>query len=422
MTLKEKLAKRKQLIEEARAINSAAELEKRSLTAEERQKFDELMDASDKIWGEYQTEYSEQQERNAAEERSQRLADAEKTFQSSGSRRTSPPPTDAEERHRQEELEYRSAFHSYLVDGLENMPVEEKRALSAGLGAEGGYLVPVEQAGNFIQAIDNQVWMRRLGTVLRVDNADSLGNPSLENDPSDADWTTELGTGTEDSTMSFGKRNLKPHPYAKRMKVSRTLLAKVKNSESLAMNRLSYKCGITEEKGFMTGSGAEQALGVFIASDNGIPTSRDFSSGNTSSSMTFTGLQGAFYALKQGYRKNASWVFHRDGIKQLRGLTFQIGSDQIGYVWEPSVKVGEQDTILGRPVLESEYAPNTFTSGLYVGLFGDFSYYYIADGQYLEFQRLNELYAETNQVGLIVRREVDGQPVLPEAFARVKLG
>jgi hypothetical protein len=36
-------------------------------------------------------------------------------------------------------------------------------------------------------------------------------------------------------------------------------------------------------------------------------------------------------------------------------------------------------------------------------------------------QRLNELYAETNQVGFIGRLETDGMPVLEEAFVRVTL-
>ncbi len=39
----------------------------------------------------------------------------------------------------------------------------------------------------------------------------------------------------------------------------------------------------------------------------------------------------------------------------------------------------------------------------------------------MEVQRLVELYAATNQVGLIGRMESDGMPVLEEAFARVKL-
>jgi HK97 family phage major capsid protein len=39
----------------------------------------------------------------------------------------------------------------------------------------------------------------------------------------------------------------------------------------------------------------------------------------------------------------------------------------------------------------------------------------------MQVQRLNELYAETNQVGFIGRLETDGAPVLEEAFVRVKL-
>ncbi len=70
---------------------------------------------------------------------------------------------------------------------------------------------------------------------------------------------------------------------------------------------------------------------------------------------------------------------------------------------------------------ESEYAPNTFTTGLYVGLLGDLSYYWIADALSMTVQRLEELYAATNQVGFIGRLETDGMPVLEEAFVRVKL-
>jgi HK97 family phage major capsid protein len=70
----------------------------------------------------------------------------------------------------------------------------------------------------------------------------------------------------------------------------------------------------------------------------------------------------------------------------------------------------------------SEYAPNTFSTGLYVGILGDFSQYWIVDSLSLEVQRLQELYATANQVGYIFRQESDGQPVLEEAFSRVKLG
>jgi HK97 family phage major capsid protein len=83
---------------------------------------------------------------------------------------------------------------------------------------------------------------------------------------------------------------------------------------------------------------------------------------------------------------------------------------------------GTPDRILEVPYVMSEYAPSTFTTGLYVGIIGDFSFYWIADSLKLEIQRLDELYAVTNQVGFIGRSETDGLPVLAEAFARVKLG
>ena len=48
-------------------------------------------------------------------------------------------------------------------------------------------------------------------------------------------------------------------------------------------------------------------------------------------------------------------------------------------------------------------------------MFGDFSYYWIADRQGRIFRRLNELYAETGQVGFLATQRVDGRLTLPEA-------
>ena len=77
--------------------------------------------------------------------------------------------------------------------------------------------------------------------------------------------------------------------------------------------------------------------------------------------------------------------------------------------------------LLGLPVDETEYAPNTFTTGLYVGALCCWEYYWIADLMGMEIQRLNELYAATSQIGFIGRLYTDAAPVLGEAFVRVKL-
>jgi HK97 family phage major capsid protein len=313
--------------------------------------------------------------------------------------------------------EYRNAFRAAVLNG-------EQRALQVDSDTAGGFLVaPLQMVDALLQAVDDQVWMRQVATVFAVPTADSLGVPTLEADPADADWTSELGTGNEDSTMSFGRRDLHPHPVAKRIKISRTLLRKVPNAEALVVSRLAYKFGITQEKAFVIGDGQGKPLGVFTASALGISTARDVATGNAATSIAFDGLINAKYALKAAYWPRARWLFHRDAVKQistLRDLSGGAGTGQ--YLWYPSVREGEPDTLLGHPVMVSEYAPNTFTSGLYVGMFGDFSNYWIADSLQMDMQRLVELYAGTNQVGLIGRMESDGMPVLEEAFVRVKLG
>ena len=74
----------------------------------------------------------------------------------------------------------------------------------------------------------------------------------------------------------------------------------------------------------------------------------------------------------------------------------------------------EMDNILNRPVKTSSYVP-TLGAGNKAIAFGDFSYYWVADRQGRAFQRLNELYAATGQIGFKATQRVDGKLVLGEA-------
>ncbi|MEZ4684190.1 MAG: phage major capsid protein [Caldilineaceae bacterium] len=422
--------KRAKLITDARALLDTAEAEKRDLTQEEQNNWDTMMDNAQKLQGQY-----ERMERQMAAESdldtpitpaNQPTPDGRDSGQvivfrsrgMAGANQANPTWRDQNEWRnllRTTTSEYRAGFGQFL----RAQPVPyEVRALQADLDTQGGYLMtPMQMVDALIKAIDDQVYMRQWATVFSVPNADSLGVPTLENDPADADWTTELATGSEDSDMSFGRRELHPHPLAKRIKISRKLIMKVPDAEDLVMTRLAYKFGITQEKGFLTGSGAGQPLGVFTAHADGVPTSRDVSTGNTTTAVTFDGLIEAKFKLKQQYWARARWMGHRDFYKMVAKL--KDGDSQ--YLWRESVRVGEPDRLLGLPTAMSEYAPNTFTASQYVGALADFSQYWIADSMALEMQRLVELYAESNQIGLIGRMDSDGQPVLAEAFVRVQL-
>ena len=405
--LKELRNQRGTIITAARKLVDLAEGEKRDFTAEEKQSYGKMLDEVETLRGRI-----EREERQAELDRESALRAAP----------TEPAPgnTTPEQRVAALQMEgFRAAMRSRQLDGASAEALKAFRDLQVGVDTQAGYLMPPLQfVADLIKAKDNLTFMRGLATKYTITGADGLGVPSLDADPDDFDWTTELKTGTADSSMAFGRRELRPHPFAKRIKLSKTLVRKLPAVENIVRDRLAYKAAVTEEKAFLTGTGLQRPLGVFVASADGIPTSRDVATGNTATEIRFDGLIEAKYSLKVGYWPNAQWLFHRDAIKQLIKLKNANGD----YIWREGVRSGEPDRLLDRPVNMSEYAPNTFTTGLYVGMFADFSYYWIVDALNLQIQALLELYAETNQDGFILRQEADGMPVLAEAFARVKLG
>lgn len=313
--------------------------------------------------------------------------------------------------------EYQNVMPSFLRDGT--LPRVEKRDLMISDGPKGGYVAPPPQfVAGLLKAIDADLFMRQSGwaTVIPLNSTEGFQS-SLDADPEDAEWTTEIKTIDLDESMEFGQRELKPTRLAKGIKISNQLLQLAPDVEMLALDRLRYKFGVTMEKAYMTGSGAKQPLGVYVASDDGIPTSRDVSTGNNATSITFAGLRNAKYTLKAKYWRDAKWLFHQDAIKQLAVI-----EDDMGYpVLSESVRAGEPDTLSGIPYYMSEFSPNTFTTGLYVGILGAFRFYHIADCLTMTIQRLVELYSATNQIGFHANLYTDGMPALAEAFVRVKL-
>ena len=411
------LAERSTILNDSRALLDKAQEENRETSADERQQIDRIHNRAHEM-DESAQQYVRQADVEERDAQSNGTVAGQADAGGEGEVRGSLDGSTGEQRAAavRDVAELR-AFDLSLAGEQSDDP--ELRALQVDSQEAGGYIVaPTRWLTQLIQAVDDMVFVRGLATRQTVVNAQSLGFPSLDADPADADWTTEILTGSEDSAMDFGKRELTPHPLAKLLKVSNKLIrAGGINVEQLVRERLAYKFAVPQEKGFLTGSGAQQPLGVFTASTEGISTGRDVSTGNTTTAIQFDGLIEAKYTLKGSYWARSRWMFHRDGMKQIALL--KDGDGQ--YIWRESVRVGEPDRILGLPVMMSEFAPNTFTTGLYVGILGDWSRYWIADALSFQLQRLAELYAETNQVGFIGRLETDGMPVLEEAFVRVKL-
>lgn len=394
--------------EQAKALNETALAAKRNFTAEEQTQYDKMM--------------ADMDDKKAQIDRLEAALKIDDEFAASGGSgrqfQASPKSGKGSDNPRATD-EYRAAFERFLVDGISALSPDTIKAMASDPDSQGGYLVTPQQfVADLLKEVDNMVFVRQFARGFQLRTAKSLGVPTLDGDVDDADWTTELRTGNE-TDITLGKRELRPHPLAKRAKVSNTLLRQTAGgAESLVRERLSYKFGVTLEKAYMYGDGNSKPLGLFVPSDNGIPTSRDVVGTNTATTIKADTLIDALYALKQSYQVNARWGFHRDVLKEIRKL--KDGNGQ--YLWAPGIAGGQPDTILSKPFFQSEYAPNDISTGKYIGIIGDFRYYWYVDALDLAIQRLVELYAETNQTGFIGRYEGDGQPVMGEAFVRIKMG
>ncbi len=311
------------------------------------------------------------------------------------------------------------AFRSYLAHGLTKMGDAEKRDLQMDSDTAGGFaVVPQNIVKQIIMQKDDELFARKYATKFQVPKAESMAAPELDPDASDAEWTSELLTGTVDSVMGFKKRALFPHPLVKKIKVSNKLRrASYLNFGDFILGRLRAKIGSAEENSFLTGDGAQSPLGIFAASDQGVSTGRDMSTDNTTTTIKADNLMNCSGHMKAQYLKNARWLFHRDAITKIRKLKDGDGD----YLWRVGLMEGKPNTLLGLPIDVSEYAPNTFTTGLYVGALIDWSSYWIVDALSMEVQVVDQLYAETNQTLYIVRSETDGCCVDEQGVTRVTL-
>lgn len=404
--------KRAKIVTDMRAITDAVKGDQ-ALSAEDEAKHARLYDESEGL------RKSIVAEERAIEVEREQAERAEQEQRDSKGKKGGGSQSDIEKRQLR-------AFATWIIsnriagEGAEDLQDIQTRAMQAGISIQGGYLLaPQVFVAELIRRLDDALIIRQRARKFSVERAQTLGVPTLDTDLDDAEWTTELATASEDDALRLGKRELKPNPLAKLVKVSKTLLGAgtVLDPVEILMERMTYVIGRTQEKAYLLGPGNNRPLGLMVASNDGIPTTRDVSTGNTATTLQFDGVIEAKFSVKAPYWSSCEWLFHRDAVKQLTKL--KDGEGQ--YIWKPAISEAGSDMLLGRPVSMSEFMPNTFTTGQYVGLFGDLSKYWITDALTMQLQRLVELFALSNQEGWLARYEGDGMPILAEAFARLKL-
>lgn len=379
------------LIAEMREMNENAKAEKRSFSEEE-----------SKLYSEKETELRSVISQIETEEREAELK---------GFTNETPMTVRADN---MEKTEKKNSFFNVEKRGTDVY-------LSVGTSdAPGGAaaLAPEQFMDEIVKEVEKNAVIYNKVRKIPVTSAGSLGVPYEKTDASTAEWTNEIPSSEigYDKTLEYGKRSLVPTDLVKQAVVTKKLIAtSAFPIDTIVKEKIAEKLTGAIENSILNGTGTNQPLGVFTASDNGIPTSRDVeTAGATISADDLINMK---MKLRAEYRNKACWVMSTEILKEVMKLKATDGR----YLWQPAIAEGEPSTILGLPVVESEYAPTATTAGSYVAVLGDFTHYWFAYWKNLEVTVLNEKYAGTNQIGFLGHTLADGCPTLPAAFARLAI-
>ena len=300
--------------------------------------------------------------------------------------------------------DYSSAFWNALRGrGITN-------ALAEGTDSSGGFLVPDEFYNQLVVALQEQNMFRRIARIVNT-SREKLKVP-VATAAGVATWVDE-GAAIPASDSVFGQITLEAYKLGSMMKVSTELMEDAAfDLESYISMEFARRIGTKEEEAFCVGDGLSKPTGLFTANGAGV--------GVTAASATTISVDemiDLFYALPAPYRAKAVFLTNDSSVKAIRKLKSADGQ----YLWQPSVKDGAPDTILGKPIYTSPYVP-AMAAGTLAMAFGDFGYYWIADRRDTRFKVLSELYAETDQVGFLATERVDGKLILQDAVKLLKMG
>ena len=297
--------------------------------------------------------------------------------------------------------EYKAAFWKAMKN---KNSFDVQNALQVGTDSEGGYLVPDEFERTLVEALEEENIFRQMATIITTSSGDR--KIPVVATKGTASWVDEEGVIPE-ADDAFGQVSIGAYKLATMIKVSEELLNdSVFNLEQYIAKEFARRIGAKEEEAFFVGDGTGKPTGIFNTTGGaglGVTTA-------SAIAITIDEIMDLFYSLKSPYRKNAFFVTNDATVKSIRKL--KDGNGQ--YLWQPSVTAGQPDTILNRPLKTSAYVPGIAAAAKTIA-FGDFSYYWVADRQGRSFQRLNELYAATGQVGFKATQRVDGKLILAEA-------
>ena len=316
-------------------------------------------------------------------------------------------PSTVDRRQGRASDDYRKAFWN-LMRGKSVR--EARNALQVGELSEGGYTVPDSFEHQLIEGLEDENIMRPLVHVISTGSGEHK-IPIVASHGSGA-WIEEEQQIPE-SDDAFTQISLSAHKFATMIRISRELLNdSAFDMASYIAHEFVRRAGAAEEQAIISGDGAHKPIGLLhdtLGAEIGVTTA-------SATAITADELIDLQHSIKSGYRRKACWIMNDATIAAIRKLKDSMGQ----YIWQPGIKEGAPDTLFNQKVLMSNYMPLVAT-GNKVILYGDYSYYWLAEREGRTLERLNELFAVADQVGFKLTERLDGRLILPEAVKCMKM-
>ena len=321
------------------------------------------------------------------------------------------------------ELVSMEKFFRYGLKGnaaIDRMTDEEKvafaairtKSLNQTSDSGGGYFTPEDFQTTVIQKIANVAGVSGMVTQ-QPTSRDVVRWPKVKYDTDNVDnsslsltWEDEADTATDTDPTPIGSISIQVKKARGRVLIDRELLEdSAVDVTQLLSNLIADKVAVDTDRRATVGSGGKTLEGFMINTD--IPTVNSGSAG----AFTMDGIHDLVYTLPEQYAANATFMAKRLSMGAIRKLKDSSGR----YLWEPSTQIGTPATLDGYPVKSNEHVPAA-ASAARAMIFADFKrLYMLVTKAGLSIQRLDEKYADTDQVGFIFRIRLGGGVIAPWA-------
>lgn len=284
----------------------------------------------------------------------------------------------------------------------------EKRALSEGTDSAGGYTVPTPLASWFIDRLRSQSVAVRAGARTIPMDSQTLAIARLETDPT-IGWRAENASVAE-GDPTFAAVTLTAKSLAGIVKVSRELMADSLNVGEMIENALAQTMALEMDRAAIWGSGASnQPTGVVNTA--GINT---VSMGTNGAALTdYDPLIDAIYELHANNVPSPTAGIHnpRTGREMAK---LKDGDDN---------PLGIPGMVSNVPLLATTACPIDDTQGTATDassiVYGDYRQMFLGMRESINIRILDQLYAGSGQIGILVHARMDVQLAQPKAFCEL---